>query len=205
MKEGRWTGEDTKDFILLLVDSRPISDAALFDMDKLKGNEVFLRAKKNGGNVFARIPDDHCSRLHTRAKQHGRRPRLWWGSSVRLDTVTDLWRRKINKVFELAGKFEDTPTPHRFRHTFARRLLQRGVSSADVAELLGDDEATVREHYARWVPERQARLTRILQDAFEDQPRPNCRVSCADRVVWRIKYWPETPTGGFPSFRCRAA
>jgi hypothetical protein len=24
-----------------------------------------------------------------------------------------------------------------------------------VADLLGDDEKTVREHYARWVPERQ--------------------------------------------------
>jgi hypothetical protein len=35
---------------------------------------------------------------------------------------------------------------------------------------LGDDEKTVREHYSRWVPERQARLTKILQDAFSDKP-----------------------------------
>ena len=83
-----------------------------------------------------------------------------------------MWRRKINKVFELAGKFEDPPTPHRFRHTFARILLQRGVPVADVADLLGDDEDTVREHYARWVPERQARLTKILKDAFDDKPKP---------------------------------
>ena len=82
-----------------------------------------------------------------------------------------MWRRKINKVFELAGKFEDPPTPHRFRHTFARILLQRGVPVADVADLLGDDEDTVREHYARWVPERQARLTKILK-AFDDKPKP---------------------------------
>jgi hypothetical protein len=32
-------------------------------------------------------------------------------------------------------------------------------------------ENTVREHYARWVPERQARLTKILKDAFSDKPR----------------------------------
>jgi integrase len=82
------------------------------------------------------------------------------------------WRRRINKVFELAGKFGETPTPHRFRHTFARILLQRGVPVADVADLLGDDEDTVREHYSRWVPERQARLTNILQDAFNDKPKP---------------------------------
>ena len=41
-----------------------------------------------------------------------------------------------------------------------------------VADLLGDDEETVRVHYARWVPERQARLTKILQEAFNDKPRP---------------------------------
>jgi hypothetical protein len=39
------------------------------------------------------------------------------------------------------------------------------VPVADVADLLGDDEKTVRAHYARWVPERQARLTKILKDA----------------------------------------
>ena len=73
---------------------------------------------------------------------------------------------------ELAGKFDETPTPHRFRHTFARILLQRGVPVADVADLLGDDEKTVREHYSRWVPERQARLTKILKEAFDDKPKP---------------------------------
>jgi hypothetical protein len=46
------------------------------------------------------------------------------------------------------------------------------VPVADVADLLGDDEKTVREHYARWVPERQARLTKILKDAFQGQPKP---------------------------------
>jgi hypothetical protein len=36
---------------------------------------------------------------------------------------------------------------------------------------MGDDEETIREHYAAWVPERQARLTRVLTDAFSDKPR----------------------------------
>jgi integrase len=50
------------------------------------------------------------------------------GESERLETVTDTWRRKLNKVFELVGAFEERPTPHRFRGTFARILLQRGSS-----------------------------------------------------------------------------
>jgi integrase len=172
-KTGAWTGEDVKDFIWLLTyTGLRISDAGLFRMDRLHGNEVFLRAKKNGGDVFTWIPDWLAHRLTHRAKLHGQRPFLI-GDSERLETVTDLWRRRINRVFELAGKFEETPTPHRFRHTFARILLQRGVPVADVADLLGDDERTVLEHYARWVPERQARLTNILRDAFNDKPRPN--------------------------------
>jgi integrase len=72
----------------------------------------------------------------------------------------------------MAGITDVPVTPHKFRHTFARILLQRGVPVADVADLLGDDEKTVREHYSRWVAERQARLTKILQDAFEDKPKP---------------------------------
>ena len=30
----------------------------------------------------------------------------------------------------------------------------------------------VRKHYAAWIPERQARLTKILQEAFADKPKP---------------------------------
>jgi integrase len=169
---GKWTGEDLKDFIWTMTyTGLRISDVGLFHMKRLKGNEVFLRAKKNGGDVFAYIPDWLRERLDARAKRCGSRPFIV-GRSDRLETVTDLWRRQISKVFELAGKFEERPTPHRFRHTFARILLQRGVPVADVADLLGDDEKTVREHYARWVPERQARLTKILKDAFEDKPKP---------------------------------
>lgn len=168
---GSWTGDDVKDFIWVMVyTGLRISDVSLFNMNRLKGSEVFLRAKKNGGDVFAYIPDWLRDRLLARAKRHGVRPFVG-NRSDRLETITDMWRRKIGKVFEKAGEFEEPPTPHRFRHTFARILLQRGVPVADVADLLGDDEKTVREHYSRWVPERQARLTRILKEAFEDKPK----------------------------------
>jgi integrase len=168
---GIWRGEDVKDFIWVMVyTGLRISDVGLFNMNRLKGNEVFLRAKKNGGDVFAYIPDWLRDRLNTRAKRCGPRPFIM-SQSHRLETVTDTWRRKINSAFGLAGDFEEPPTPHRFRHTFARILLERGVPVADVAELLGDDEKTVREHYNRFVPTRQARLTKILKEAFDDKPK----------------------------------
>jgi len=168
---GIWTGEDLKDLIWLMVHTGfRISDATFFNISRLKGNQVFIRATKNGGDVFAYIPDWLRERLEARAERFGDRPFIT-GRSERLETVTNIWRRRIDKAFEAAGSFEEPATPHRFRHTFARVLLQRGVPVADVADLLGDDEKTVREHYSRWVPERQARLTRILQEAFGGKPK----------------------------------
>jgi len=72
----------------------------------------------------------------------------------------------------LRSPFEERATPHRFRHTFVRILLEKGVPVADVAELIEDTEDMVRRHYTRWVPERQARLTNILKQAFENKPKP---------------------------------
>jgi site-specific recombinase XerD len=86
--------------------------------------------------------------------------------------LCDIWRNaRLKKVFDLAGPFEEKPTPHRFRHTFARILLEKGVTTADVAELIGDTERMVTLHYAKWIQTRQDRLTRILQDAFADKPK----------------------------------
>jgi integrase len=168
---GVWTGEDLKEFVWMLVyTGLRISDVVLFDMDRLHGNEVFLRAKKNGGDVFTYIPDWLRDRLLARATRHGAKPFLI-GDAKHLDSVIETWRTQLDKVFKLARITDARATPHRFRHTFARILLQNGVPVADVADLIGDDDQTVREHYARWVPERQARLTKILKKAFHDKPR----------------------------------
>lgn len=169
---GVWTGEDLKDLIwLMLYTGFRISDATLFSTKRLHGDQVFIRAKKNGGDVFAYVPEWLAERLQARAKRFGARPFIV-ARSDRLETITNIWRRRLAKAFTVAGPFEEPPTPHRLRHTFARILLQKGVPVADVADLLGDDEKTVRDHYARWVPERQERLTRILKDAFSERPKP---------------------------------
>ena len=40
-------------------------------------------------------------------------------------------------------------------------------------ELIGDSEQILRRHYAAWIPGRQDRLSRILQDAFSDRSEDN--------------------------------
>ena len=41
------------------------------------------------------------------------------GESRVVATATKLWRARIDKVFALAGPFEEKPTPHRFRRDLA--------------------------------------------------------------------------------------
>jgi integrase len=134
--------------------------------------EILLRTTKAGTHVYTWVPTWLQDRIRARAREYG--PHIFGehGTSD-MNVVTDVWRRKLIKLWCLCGPWKDKPTPHRFRHTFARILLQRqGVTVRDVAELLGNSEQVVRKHYAAWIPERQARLTKILQEAFHDRPRP---------------------------------
>lgn len=175
---GSWDGDDVKSMVMLLCwTGLRISDGATFDMCRVTphpagGANVFLRIHKTKGALFTWIDDWLYERLRSREKKFGTKI-FACGLSERLETVTDMWRRKINRAFDLAGKFEcGTPTPHIFRHTFVRLLLQRGVSPRDVADLIGDTEDMVVKHYARWVPERQERLTNILREKLSTAPRP---------------------------------
>jgi integrase len=170
----KWTGEDMADFISLsMYTGLRISDVALFHIDRMHENgEIRVRTTKAGTHVYTWVPKWLQERIRERARIHG--PYIFGAHKTRtLDVITDVWRRKLNRVWDLCGPWKDKPTPHRFRHTFARVLLQKaGVTVRDVAELLGNTEDMIRKHYGAWVPERQARLTRILQEAFDDKPKP---------------------------------
>src|SRR5260370_21169111 len=91
---GVWDGEDLKDLIWLMVYTGfRISDATFFSIKRLKGNQVLIRATKNGGDVFAYLPDWLRDRLLARAKHCGQRPFIV-GRSERLEPVTNVWRRR---------------------------------------------------------------------------------------------------------------
>jgi len=173
-----WGGEDIKDFIYLSIyTGLRISDVATFDVTKrLNGNNVFLRMHKTRRELYTWIPDWLVARLREREKKHGGLI-FRTGQSLQMRTMTELWRLKLAKAFELAGPFLEKPIPHRLRHTFVRILLQNGVSTADAAVLIGDTEQVLLRHYGKWVTERQDRLSSILQKAFSEKSKP------ADKVV----------------------
>lgn len=170
----RWSGQDLADFISLSVyTGLRISDVSTFHIDRLMpSGECHIRTTKTGKKVYTWIPSWLQERIRARAKQFG--PYVFGKYATDdMNVVTDLWRRKLVRLWSLCGPWVQDPTPHRFRHTFARILLQQsGVSVRDVAELLGNTEAIVLMHYGAWVEERQARLTNILRDAFDGKPKP---------------------------------
>jgi integrase len=170
----KWTGEDVADFISLSIyTGLRISDVALFQIDRMNASgEIRVRTTKAGTHVYTWVPQWLQERIRARAKIHG--AHIFGEHKTKdLDVITEGWRRKLQKVWAMCGPWKVEPTPHRFRHTFARILLQKpGVTVRDVAELLGNTEAIVLRHYGAWVQERQERLTTILREAFDDKPKP---------------------------------
>jgi integrase len=170
----KWTGEDLADFISISIyTGLRISDVALFRAERMQATgEILIRTTKAGTHVYTWVPEWLQDRIRARAKKHGD---FIFGAHkpTTIDIITETWRRRLNALWELCdGEWKVKPTPHRFRHTFARIILQRGVSVRDVADLLGNSEQMVREHYAGWIPERQERLRKILREAFTDKPKP---------------------------------
>ena len=170
----KWTGQDLSDFISVSVyTGLRISDVATFHIDRLHQNgDCHVRTTKTGRKVNTWIPAWLQERIHARVARHG--PFIFGAKATSdINVVTDLWRRKLNRLWDLCGPWKSKPHPHRFRHTFARILLEKpGVTVRDVAELLGDTEEMILRHYGAWVPERQERLTRVLMEAFNDKPKP---------------------------------
>jgi integrase len=173
-KRYRWKGLDISDFIAVSAYSGlRISDVATFRASRLKANgEILIRAMKNKKEVCTWIPVWLQERIRLREKQFGD---LIFGNheTEDINSITDQWRRRLNRIWKLCGKWSHPPVHGRFRHTFVRILLQQDdVTFRDIAELIGDTEETVRKYYASWVPERQERVTEVVRRAFAGKPIP---------------------------------
>jgi integrase len=170
------TGQDLADFIELSVyTGLRISDMVTFDISRLTDdNQVWLRAAtKNGEPVLTWIPDWLAQRVRLRAQRIG--PRIFGTRQTeKLCVLTEAWRRKLRPIFQAAGfpsKGPDKATPHRFRHTFVRILLEAHVPVGTVAILAGDTEAMIRKHYSGWIQSRQEQTRQTLEQAFRHVPR----------------------------------
>jgi integrase len=169
----KWIGEDLADFIAVSAfTGLRISDTAMFHVSKLKGqDEIHIRTTKGDTPVYTAVPLWLADRIRERAEKVG--PYIFGEhSSKKISVITGEWRKRLKALWLQCGPWEKPPTPHRFRHTFARILLEDNNSPSDVAQLMGNTEAVVREYYSAWMPTRQEETSKRLRRAFANVPTP---------------------------------
>ncbi len=154
--------------LVLLHSGLRISDAMQLTPGQIQDGRLFLYQQKTKVPVYVPLPDFVVAEL---AKLPPTGGYYFWkreGESD-LETATGNARRAFRKAFK-AAKLAGHAHPHRFRDTFAVRLLQAGVPLQDVSILLGHSSVKITEkHYAPWVQERQARLEELVQRTWKTQ------------------------------------
>jgi integrase/recombinase XerD len=143
-----------------------IGDVTGLATDRLVGNKVFLYTQKTGQPVNCVVPTFVADALKY-APPSSTRYFFWTGNST-LHTAIGSWQRTLRKLFNLAGIHGSA---HRFRDTFAVELLLAGVSTEEVAVLLGHSNIGItQKHYSPWVPSRQRQLEANLERAWNRDP-----------------------------------
>jgi integrase len=117
-----------------------------------------LRTTKTGTDVEVPLHPDVVAALGKLAAASGY---YFWDGLSNQQTLVKLWDAAFMRLFKRAGIAAGHC--HRFRHTFATRLLQKGISMENLATLLGHrDTKITQRHYAAWVPGRQAMLKKEI-------------------------------------------
>jgi site-specific recombinase XerD len=150
-----------------------ISDVCTFRKDTVSWDEtkhtwrVFLRTQKTGELVFLPIPESlklvlDALPLPRNAAEDC--PYYFWNAQTSRRAVVGIAERTLSAVFEKSGV--KNAHAHRYRHTLATRLLARGATFEQVADILGNSPAVVRKHYGKWSKGRQDNIDKLMFEHF---------------------------------------
>jgi len=142
-------------------------DAVSWDPEK-NTSRVFLYTQKTGDPVFLPIPESlklvlDALPLPRNAVQDC--PCYFWNGQSSRRAVVGIAERTLAAVFKKSS-VKDAHA-HRYRHTFATRLLEQGATFEEVADILGNSPAVVRKHYGKWSKGRQANIDRLMMAHFQ--------------------------------------
>jgi integrase len=137
-----------------------ISDAVKLSKSQVRKGRLFLHTTKTGAPVHLPLPEELNAAL--KAVENGSPFYFWTGNSVKGGLTT--WDSALRRLFKLA-KVENGHA-HRFRHTMAIELLNKGVPVELVAAILGNSPAIVYKHYAPWVRSRQDALDSAIKQTW---------------------------------------
>jgi site-specific recombinase XerD len=187
---------------LQLATGLAVRDAATLPKSALTFNsaqncyELKTRRIKTGRLVHGAVELDVVERVLTTPNKDPKY--LFWDGRITQKGASAWFSFRIKRLFK-AAKIEDVcfTKSHRLRDTFVVRLLAKGVSIQDVADAIGDTVAVVEKSYAKWLPERQARLTKVISATF-DKPLPVDPTAAELELLARLKAKYESP-GSAPS------
>jgi integrase len=193
-RRGQPIADQTRAFIMVMrYTGLSIGDAAKLRKADVDGCRIRTYRKKTGEDVFARVPPFVIDTLN--AAPHDSDEYYFWTGQGKLHTRTSKWGSRLQRLFVAAnvrtvesdrrrrsgGKLKaeleavkiSRATPHMFRHTLVRDLLEGGTPMEEVAELLGNSMKVIEKYYSKWDTRRQARLERRLEDFWQNDPLTN--------------------------------
>ena len=187
--------------LLLRYTGLRISDVATLARDRVRSGRIYLHTMKNGKPIFLPIPSVLLTFLDALPRPKGtigQSKYLFWSGNGTTRAFIRSVTRTLARVFEIS-KVEGAHA-HRFRHTLATALLEKGWTTEDVADVLGSTPAIIRKHYAQWTVKRQERIISLAQDVWDvgflsDSKKISVSVdSEEDNLVDGMGFEPTTPT-----------
>jgi integrase len=193
-RQGQPIASQTRAFVMVMrYTGMSIGDTAKLRKVDIDGCRIRTYRKKTGEDVFAKVPPFVIGALDT--APHDSEEFYFWTGQGKLHTRTSKWGNRLQRLFVAAdvrtftsekrrrsgGKLKGGPeimkaskaTPHMFRHTLVRDLLECGTPMEEVAELLGNSMKVVEKYYSKWDTRRQARLEKRLEDFWQNDPLTN--------------------------------
>ena len=122
-----------------------------------------MYAQKTGTPVWVPVPKSVSKALEAYPSRNDKY--FFWSGVGKRTSAVNVWQETFQGVFEKAK----VPNGHihRFRHTFAVALLQKGVSIEIVSVLLAHSSIRVTERqYAPWVKARQEQLEAAVRKTW---------------------------------------
>jgi integrase len=155
--------------LLLRYTGLRVSDVATLASDRVNNGRIYLHTMKNGKPVFLPLPAMLINVLDGLPEPKGTtgqsRYLFWSGNGTTRAFIRGV-TRTLARVFELSEV--RGAHAHRFRHTLATALLEKGWTTEDVSDVLGSTPEIIRKHYAQWTFQRQERISRLAQDMWAD-------------------------------------
>ncbi|HTX38013.1 MAG TPA: tyrosine-type recombinase/integrase [Bryobacteraceae bacterium] len=151
--------------LLLRYTALRISDVATLEKSRIRRGEIFVRTTKNGKPVRLPVHADLQAALDVLPAPRGAAdpancPYFFWSGNGGTRAIIRDARRTLDAVYVASGV--EGACSHRFRHTLATEILEMGGTFEEAADILGDTEAIIRKHYAKWSAGRQARISNLL-------------------------------------------